>query len=309
MAHSALFLENSVHILPPTTASPLYCPLSVPSCLPSSSFTIVILSQACLGKKFQLSPIQSGSLGRAWATLEKGNLGKACRVIRAAWARQGSHDCPSPRSSSFSGILGMTWALLPRECPRQCHPAIECPICGILSSNYAQHYNRRHGQRSGGIRQRLPPGWATEHGFLYCACGDLVRRGQATNVLCPAQVWPTAGALQWPSHDGGCLPRLMTGWTRQGAVYTAQREVPKQGGEWEGPIPWTGFACGSKFNGAATLREYAIWGGSAQGPGPMARLPWKLSRVGARQIRFALKFLKRGGAADQCRVADSAVWI
>ena len=71
----------------------------------------------------------------------------------------------------------MTWALLPRECPRQCQPAIECPICGILSSNYAQHYNRRHGQQSRCIRQRLPQGWATEHGFLYCACGDLVRRG------------------------------------------------------------------------------------------------------------------------------------
>ena len=124
--------------------------LSAPSCLPSPS---IVLPSPCHshsglpGNKFQLGPIQTGSLGLAWATLVKGNLGKACRVIRAAWARQGSHDCPSPRSSSFSGILGMTWALLPRECPRQCHPAIECPICGILSSNYAQHYNRRHGQR------------------------------------------------------------------------------------------------------------------------------------------------------------------
>ena len=159
------------------------CPLCSPfigsSCLPSSSFHHCHSQSDFPRKIFQLGPIQSGSLRLAWATLEKGNLGKACKVIRAAWATQGSLGSRSrsgTRSSSLS-LLGMTWGLLPWECPRQCQPAIECPICGIHSSNYAQHYNRRHDQRSSCIRQRLPHGWVTEHDFLYCACGDLVSTG------------------------------------------------------------------------------------------------------------------------------------
>ena len=157
------------------------CPLCSPfigsSCLPSSSFHHCHSQSDFPRKIFQLGPIQSGSLRLAWATLDKGNSGKACKVIRAAWATQGSLGSRSrsgSRSSSFSGILGMTWALLPRDCPRQCQPAIECKESGIQSSNYTQHYNRHHGQRSGCIRQRLPQGWATEHGFLSCACGDHV---------------------------------------------------------------------------------------------------------------------------------------
>ena len=72
----------------------------------------------------------------------------------------------------------MTRELLPRRAPPGSHrELIECPLCGSQTRYYPRHYNQCHGQSARyphHVRQRLPWGWATKHGFLYCACGDLV---------------------------------------------------------------------------------------------------------------------------------------
>ena len=160
-----------------TALSPSYWP---PLASHHRPLAIVILSQAY----WKIIPIRSHPEWVTWASLGhsgKEKFGQGMQGNQGSLSKAGQPWASDPvlvlDQARSLDLLGMTWGLLPRECPRQCQPAIECPICGIQSFNYAQHYNRRHGQRSGCIRQRLPPGWATEHGFLYCACGDLVITG------------------------------------------------------------------------------------------------------------------------------------
>jgi len=172
----------------------------------------------------------------------------------------------------------MTWGLLPRACPRQSQPAIECPICGIQSSNYAQHYNRRHGQRSSCIRQRLPQGWATEQGFLYCACGDLVRRGpnrQAAGerhwygprqVRLNGQV-VTADTCPKPGRIG----QDREPWTLPGAGYESRSRLPRAVAS---PRPLLRPVCGPPLRGPleggaelAPLETQAREGSAMQGAG------------------------------------------